>query len=208
MPQRDPGTTVTDEQTRSVLERIYSDKAHRGELLAHAARFVGQSRTRSREGIDAGHLVSEAVVRVLSNGFPDNTRKPIAYLKKVITNLGLNQFKRHERYKEHLPKLQADHASRHNTPGIADVIVNDDQESQLRRDFEEALDKHPPPVPVIGRALRDHPQFTVTQIAEWTGCSDSTVYRAKKAIRGDPVMRTLLDGIDNSELNAAPPDPP
>jgi len=194
-----PGTDVSDETTRKELARIYDDPVERGELLAYAARFFGNSRRRTVLGVDAHWLVGEAIDKVLKKGFPDPIEEPVAYLKTIIKRTWIDKHRQHQVLDRRQHQIEATYGQR-DEPNFADNLIGDLSEGAsseaIAEQFETFLSRHRPPIPEIGRALRDRPELTVAEIADLLGTSERSVYRAKTALKNDVDMRALLDRID------------
>ncbi len=194
-----PGTNVSNEKTRNELARIYENPAERGELLAYAARFFGNTTRRTVLGVDALWLVGAAVDKVLEKGFPDPIEEPVAYLKTIIKRTWIDKHRQHQIVDREQHKIEAEYGQR-DEPNFADDLTSDlskDATSEaITEQFDTFLSRHRPPIPEIGRVLRDHPELTVAQIADLVDTSERSVYRAKTALKNDADMRALLDRID------------
>ncbi len=194
-----PGTDVSDETTRKELARMYDNPAERGELLAYAARFFGDSTRLTVLGVDAHWLVGEAVDKVLKKGFPDPIEEPVAYLKTVMLTTWIDKNRQHQVLERRQHKIEATYGQR-DEPNFADDLIGDlsagATAEAIAEQFETLLSRHRPPIPEIGRALRDRPELTVAEMASLVGASERSVYRAKAALKNDVDMRVLLDRID------------
>lgn len=195
-----PGTSVSDETTRQLLTRIYNNPAERGDLTAYAASFFGNSTRRTVLGVDALWLLGEAVDKVLKAGFPDQIDSPVAYLKKTIKNTWIDKHRQHQSLDRHLHKLEETYGQT-DEPNFVDGLIGDlsktAETEAIAQQFETFLSRHRPPIPAIGRALRDHPELTVAEIAALVGTSERSVFRAKSALKNDAEMRALLDRIND-----------
>ncbi len=202
-----PGRDVSDETTRKQLARIYDNPAERGDLLAYAASFFGGSTRRTVLGVDAHWLLGEAVDKVMEAGFPDPIDTPVAYLKTTIKNTWIDKRRQHQSLDRRQHKIDERYGQA-DEPNFADASIRDlskSAESEAISDqFEAFLSRHRPPIPNIGRALRDHPELTVSEIATLVDTSERSVYRAKSALKKDADMRSLLDRInDDTTLDTA-----
>lgn len=191
-----------DEYTQSVFDRCWTESA-RKELLAYAAKFVRHSKTRAIHGVDAAIIRDKAVAQVCAAGFPNPTAEPIAYLKTVIKNVGINSIKRRENFQKKEEFINHHYA-------MLSAITQDEPTARLerdddQRDFENALMAHKRPIPEIIAAIRDNPECTMAEIAALADTSESTVHRAKKAIRQDNAMRELFHQIASSSTDLAEP---
>lgn len=198
-----PGTDVSDETTRNELARIYDNPAERGDLLAYAARFFGNSTRRTVLGVDAHWLVGAAIEKVLKAGFPDSIEEPVAYLKTTIKRTWIDKHRQHQILDRQQPKIEEKYGQP-DEHDFTDRLIGDlseDATSQaIAQQFETFLSRHRPPIPEIGRALRDHPELTVAEIADLVDTSERSVYRAKTTLKRDADMRALLDRIDHDTV--------
>ncbi len=200
----DAMSQMNADRSRAALARIYDNPDERGELLTYAARFFGQSIRRTRLGVDAHWLMSTAIDKILEAGFPDDVREPVAYIKRVIKTTWIDKYRQHRIIDRRQSEID-DEYGQHDEPNFVDELVDDlaqpAEADAIAQQFEEFLSRHRPPVPGIVRAMRDHPQLVVSDVAKLTGTSERTVYRAKNALKNDASMRALLDQLSK---NAAP----
>lgn len=171
--------------TDALVERIF--KESRETLYAHAARFFDGSINRERAGLDAHHLVGEVLARILKAGKLHNQANPEAYIRKAITNAGIDTTRRDSRYQELVPRL-AEHTDQA-TPSHESASVD---EVAAALAFKSAIPELPERAQRVAQAKIDHPDLNNSQLATLLDISRDTVGRAISDMRNHELLRSLV----------------
>ena len=171
--------------TNALVERIF--KESRGALYAHAARFFDGSINRERAGLDAHHLVGEVLTRILEAGQLHNQANPEAYIRKAITNAGIDASRRDSRYQKLVTRLSehTDLATPSHESASVDGVV-------AASVFKAAIPELPERAQRVARAKIDHPDLNNSQLAELLDISRDTIGRAIRDMRDHELLRSLV----------------
>ena len=172
--------------TNALVERIFKDDRTRKRLYSHAARFFGRSVNRQLAGLDAHHLVSAVIDRVLEKGNLHKHPNPEAYLMKAITNAGIDAKARHINYQKKASQLL-------DPVEIAPLNHENEIINQLATsaDIKDAILSLPERAQRVAQAKIDHPDLNINQLAELLGISRDTIRRAIGDMRNHELLRSL-----------------
>ena len=177
---------MPDPDTDALVERIFKDDQVRRALYSHAARFFGRSLNRQRAGLDAHHLVSAVVDRVLKKGNLHKQPNPEAYLMKAITNAGSDARDRDDRYEQIVPRLvnSTDLATPSHETASTDKLAT---ASVLK----DAISELPERAKRVARAKLEYPEKNINELAAHLNVSRDTVRRSFEDMRDNGSLRSF-----------------
>ena len=148
--------------------------------------FFGRSLDQQRAGLDAHHLVSEVIERVLKVGTLHKHPNPEAYLMRAITNAGIDA-KRRERLQRREPQSvdPTDIAPVGHETAVTDKLA-------MASALSDAIPALPERAKRVARAKFDHPDLNINQLAAQLGVSRDTVRRAFTDMRDNDTLRGLV----------------
>jgi len=193
--------------TRTIVERLYSDDAKRKKLLNKAATFFHSRDTRL--GLDAESLLHEAIAIVLQRRFPPDTDNHLAYLMRTIERQGIQRVHRRKRT-DQAPKTVVAKAKLVPVDpsfGVEETVINRLERDIMTEAVRSALEGLPPKVRRVAMAKVEYPDHSDTAIAGVLGVSRSTVMRAKRLMREDPTLRQLIREATRGDHNGNQPPP-
>ena len=188
--------------TNALVERIFKDDRVRKGLYSHAARFFGRSTNRQRAGLDAHHLVSLVVDRVLEKGNLHKQPNSESYLMRAITNAGIDAKDRHDNYQQKASQLldPAEIAPLNHE----DATVNELATAAV---LEDAISSLPERAQRVAKSKLDHPDKNINELAAHLNVSRDTVRRAFQDMRDDETLRGYVQPQTESSPTANAPHP-
>ena len=170
--------------TDALVERIWRDDRLRKRLYSQAARFFGRSVNEQRAGLDAHHLVSLVVNRVLEKGDLHKQPNPEAYLMKAIFNAGLDAKERDDNYQRKTPQLldPAEIAPVNHEPATINALAT-------AAVLEDAISSLPERAQRVAEAKLENPDKNINELAAHLGMSRDTIRRAIQDMRDDETLR-------------------
>lgn len=170
--------------TDALVERIWRDDRLRKRLYSQAARFFGRSVNEQRAGLDAHHLVSLVVDRVLEKGNLHKQPNPEAYLMKAISYAGLDAKERDDNYQRKAPQLldPAEIAPVNHEPATINALAT-------AAVLEDAISSLPERAQRVAEAKLENPDKNINELAAHLGVSRDTIRRAIQDMRDDETLR-------------------
>ena len=171
--------------TDALVERIWKDA--RKALYWRAAQFFDGSDNQQRAGLDAHHLVSQVLERVLEGGNLHKHPNPKRYIMKAITNAGIDAKKRHDHYERIAPHLidPTQVAPLSHETAATDKLV-------AASVLEDAIPALPERAKRVARAKVEHPDLNINQLAAHLDVSRDTVRRAFNDMNDNEVLRGFV----------------
>ena len=175
-------------ETDALLERLITDERALKRLYAYAARHFDGSERQQRVGLDAEHVVNEALLSIREAGKLHEHPNRAAYIYKVITN------KARDADKKATGLERGDHhygANAHGDDDLADAVAARVDRRGHNAAVADAVAKLSGRARDVAGAKLDNPTFNINEIADHLGVSRDTVRRAYTDMRADPALRTL-----------------